>query len=278
MPTYSSSVKYYRINNTNRAIAASNKGTGNPIEEITAPVLGGTFATIASTTVTCTTAGGNNFSNFSPGQYLYYIDNNNGNYVLVGQIATIASGGLSLTLTANALTTPQSGSTLVASFFLVSTVESFYIRVATEIGGTAGADRVNLPKIADWRENASLTSNNRRAVTKLERVTNVGVPLSTASSIQNIPFQITTQNVFTQSGASGSFWNTLEDFPAFIWLRADINTGEVANSLAGKTGYRFTTLETLESLNVGINTPQSTLVDGGYNISGVSSGGPGSQE
>jgi hypothetical protein len=53
MSNYNSTVQYFRVNANNTAIATSNNGVGttSPTEEITAPVLGGTYVSGASTAI-----------------------------------------------------------------------------------------------------------------------------------------------------------------------------------------------------------------------------------
>ena len=92
MGTYTSpAINYYRINANNTALAQSNSGGGNPTDEITAPVASpGTFSSYDSGTLTIN-GSATTVNSFAVGQYLYYTDTTTGNYVLVGQIATITS-------------------------------------------------------------------------------------------------------------------------------------------------------------------------------------------
>jgi hypothetical protein len=147
----------------------------------------------------------------------------------------------------------------------VSTVDSFYIRIATSTA-QAGTNRINLPRIASWRSTASLTSNNNTGITQLEQISNSGFPIVPASPAINIPFTITTMNVFSLSGSRNTYWGATTDFPNYIWIRAVIATGQTINALASKTMFRFTTEENIPEFNVGINTAEELIRAAGYNI------------
>lgn len=266
---YNSTVQYFRINDNNTGLATSNIGgaTNAATEEIAPPVPGCTYSSGSGTTNIVGVAIGSpasDFTDFAAGQYLYYIDSTTGNYELMGQIQSITNT-TTLVLTADSIGNPQPGDTLVASNYLVSTVESFYIRVSTSTVG-AGTNRINLPRIASWRSNSSLTSTNNTGITQLEQISNSGLPLSPASPAINIPFTITTMNQFTESGIRNSYWTTPQDFPAYIWIRATIATGQTINALASKTMFRFTTEENIPEFNVGINTTKGQIEAAGYNI------------
>jgi hypothetical protein len=264
MPSYSSEVKYYRINANNTAIATSNDGTGStaPTEEITAPVLGGTYSS-GTITITNQTAGA--FSAFSVNQYLYYIDSTTGVYVLMGQIASIGSPATTLTLTATALATPASpGASLVASFFLITNTESLYLRVACSTTEATVPGTTLIPDFSAWR--TSVNGTNNTSITNLERISNVGVPVSTASPTESIPFTIQTMNVFTTGrGNTASFWPPGTSLPSYMWIK--ITPASSNNNLSSKTMYRFTTQESFNGIQVGNNTSLATLQGAGYNVS-----------
>lgn len=273
-----SEVKYYRINANNTAIATTNGGTGtsSPTEEITAPVLGGTYVSGASGAVIIGAAsGGQDFNDFAVNQYLYFIDSaNNGAYVLMGQIQTIDSA-TQVTLYDNSLATPSSSpaDSLVASYFLITNTESLYLRVAcTTIG--AAPSKTLIPDFSKWRTSANvITGLNNPSITKLERVSNVGIPVSSASPVENISFTIQTMNVFS-SGTSvdgSTFWSNSGLLPSYIWIK--ITPSVTNNILSSKTMYRFTTVETFEGLEVGANTSAAYLSGKGYNIAQTASSG-----
>jgi hypothetical protein len=271
MSNYNSTVQYFRVNANNTAIATSNNGVGNtaPTEEITAPVLGGTYVSGASTAViTGAASGGQDFTDLAVNQYLYYISSTTGAYVLMGQIESIDSA-TQVTLYATSLATPSASpaDSLVGSYFLITNTESIYFRIATEIGGTAGANRANIPDFSFWRTSSNVTIGvNNTGITKLEQVSNVGVPVSSAASVQNIPFTIQTMNVFSAGTGSNSnnYFPSTTLFPSYVWIK--ITPATTNNSLASKTMYRLTTEESFPALNVGINTPLATLQTAGYNI------------
>ena len=267
--SYNSTVQYFRINENNTALATSNSGgaDNDATEEIAPPVPGCTYSSgggTSSITGVVISSPASDFTDFTEGQYLYYIDSTNGNYELMGQIQTINSA-TNLTLTANSISTPTLLDPLVASNYLVSTVESFYIRVSTSTAG-AGTNRINLPRIANWRSTSSLTSTNNTGITQLEQISNSGLPLTAASPAIPIPFTITTMNQFTAGNSRNTYWNSTADFPAYIWIRATIATGQTINALASKTMFRFTTEENIPEFNVGINTAKRDIVAAGYNM------------
>jgi len=275
MSNYNSTVQYFRVNANNTAIATSNNGVGvlAPSEEITAPVLGGTYVSGASTAViTGAASGSQDFNDLAENQYLYYIDSTTGAYVLMGQIETIDSA-TQVTLYATSLAVPSASpaDSLVGSYFLITNTESIYFRIATEIGGNAGANGANLPDFSFWRTSSNVTTGvNNPGITKLEQISNVGVPVSTAASVQNIDFTIQTMNVFTAgSGANSSnYFPSTNVFPTYIWIK--ITPATTNNNLASKTMYRLTTEESFPALNIGINTPLATLQTAGYNITQTS--------
>jgi hypothetical protein len=279
MSNYNSTVQYFRVNANNTAIATTNNGVGSnsPSEEITAPVLGGTYVSGGSTAnIVGAASGTQDFNDLALNQYLYYIDGTTGAYVLMGQIQAIGSA-TALTLYANSLAVPTASASLVGSYFLITNTESIYFRIATEIGGNAGVNRVNLPDFSFWRTSSNVTTGvNNPGITKLEQISNVGFPVSTAASVQNIDFTIQTMNVFTAgSGANSSnYFPSTAAFPTYIWIK--ITPATTNNNLASKTMYRLTTEESFPRLSlssglaIGINTPLSVLQTGGYNITQTS--------
>jgi hypothetical protein len=270
MSNYNTTVQYFRVNASNTAIATSNSGDGQTTEEILAPVVGGTYST-TSTGVTITGESGSDFTALSVNQYLYYTDNS-GNYILMGQIASIDIGGLDLDLYAAPIgTTPAAGATLSGSFALITNTEPIYMRIATEVVNNT----VNIPNFSTWRTSSNVTTGtNNIAVTQLLRVSNVGTPVSIAGTTENIPFTIQTMNQFTvASGASTAvvrYFPTTASFPAFIWIK--ITPAITNNSLSSKTMYRLTTQENILALACSVNTPLATLQGAGYNITSVITG------
>jgi len=278
MSTYNSSINYYRVNANNTNIANTNSGAGNPTEEIAAPLPAGTYASGSGVNITGQTPG-STFSNWSVGQYLYYIDNNSV-YRLLGQIATIPTVS-TLTLQANAITYTapnqiQVGMTLAASYSLVTTTESFYIRVATQLtGGGLQGGQAYIPLMTSWRTQNVASAVNNTSVIKLERVSNVGAPVSNSATINNIPFTLRVLNVFSSNTGFTRLWPNA-DFPDYIWIRADLSpTGA---SLAGQSMFRITTEETIDAFLITPTTTPQEAFDAGYVninlvfVTGVTSG------
>lgn len=269
MSYVASPIKYYRINANNTAIATSPGGnSGNPTEEITEPTqTSGTFNTYSNPTIT---GSGTTFlDDFSEGQYLYYIDNN-GNYILVGQIAAIATQ-TSLTLTAAATNTPTASSILAAAYALITNNESIYVRIP---GVTAGANAWNMPRFSAWRQGNGL---NNTSIAQLQQMSVSGTPLTNASpSPVNIPFTFVTMNIFTQSGTVNgvpTYFATDSDFPQYLWIKVTPQIG-TSTSLSSKTLYRFTITESQPDLLVGLNTTKTTLSGvGGYTFPAASGAG-----
>ena len=243
-----SQVKYYRINANNTAIASSNSGDGVPTEELAAPLAGGTYASGSGTnTITNQTVGA--FSVFSPGQYLYYIDSTTGDYVLMGQISAIGSPATTVTLTGNSINAvaPTAGTTLAASYSLVTITEPIYMRVKTD--KTSLVNQVVIPNFRTWRTDGNNdTGLNNEDVTKLVQISNVGTPVSNASSVVTIPFTIMTMNNFTYgTGANASkAWPNVTDFPSYMWIK--VTPANADKSLASKTLYQWITQETFDGI------------------------------
>jgi hypothetical protein len=268
MPTnYNSTVQYFRVNATNTAFATSNSGTGAATEEITAPILGGTYVSGGATAnIVGAASGTQDFNSLAVNQYLYYIDGSTGAYVLMGQIQTI-SDATNLVLTATSLAVPTVSDSLVGSYFLITNTESIYLRISTEVGGNAGVNKVNIPDFSYWRTSANVTTGlNNPSITKLERISNVGTPVSEASPVENIPFTIQTMNAFTAGTGvnANKYFPSTTFFPSYVWIK--ITPATTNNNLSSKTMYRFTTEESIPQLNLGINTPLATLQTAGYNI------------
>ncbi len=268
-------VEYYRINANNTQLATSNSGTGNgsaPTEEITTPVAAGTVASASTTTVTAQAA---TLGALSPGQYLYRISGTTGEYILMGQIDTIAGNFLSLTLTANftggAVT---AGETLAGSYSLVTTTESIYMRIAT----IQVNDTIVIPDFRQWRNDANNdTGLNNTTYTTLEQVSAVGSPITPLGSVVPIPFTIRTMNVFTYASQNSvqRAWASTGQFPSYMWIR--VTPSNTTSSLASKTLYRWTTQESFPDKTYGAGTNGPTVANlqaAGYNTSGTTTQGP----
>lgn len=260
MSYVASPIQYYRINANNTAIAQSPGGnSASPTEEITEPIqTSGTFDSYSNPTITGL---GTAFEDdFDEGQYLYYIDNN-GNYILVGQIATIASQ-ISLDLTAAATNTPTASSILAASYALITNQESIYVRIP---GVTAGTNIWNIPKFSSWRQT---NGNNITSIAQLQQMSVAGTPLANASpSPINIPFTFVTMNIFTQTGTISGVptYFANGDFPQYLWIRVTPKIG-TSSSLSSKTLYRFTINESQPEIQIGLNQTKTSLVTAGYSF------------
>jgi hypothetical protein len=278
MAYVSSSINYYRINANNTAIAQSPSGNGNPTEEITSPLASpGTFNTYSTAgglfTITGTST---NFNLFAVNQYLYYTDAS-GNYVLVGQIATIAGNGLSLTLTTARVNLPTASSVLSAAYSLITNNESIYMRIATGAFGNP-PNGMLIPDfgLGNWRIGDGLTGENNTNQSALERVSNVGNPLSNATVVENVPFTFVTMNQFQPVASTSQFVPTAYfpntgSFPSYIWIEVTPQIGS-STSLSAQTLYRFTTQENTPSIEIFVSTASSKLSDAGYNNLATSSG------
>jgi hypothetical protein len=277
MAYVSSAINYYRINATNTAIAQSSSGNGNPTEEITTPLASpGTFSSYNSGTLTITGTA-TNFNLFAVNQYLYYTDASTGNYVLVGQIATIAGNGLSLTLTTARVNLPTASSVLSAAYSLITNNESIYMRIATGAPGSP-PNGMQIPDfgLGNWRIGNGLTGQNNTNQSVLERVSNVGNPLSNATVVENVPFTFVTMNQFQTVASTNPFVPTayfpnIASFPSYIWIEVTPQIGS-STVISAQTLYRFTTQESTPSIDISVAIASVTLSDAGYNNLATSSG------
>jgi hypothetical protein len=265
----SSSIKYYRINANNTALAQSQSGgsANAPTEEITAPVATtGDFSSYNSGTFEIV-GNGTLFTNFDVNQYLYYTDTSTGDYVLVGQIDSIDTD-TSLFLTAAATNEPDDNSVLSASYALITNNESIYMRIQTLTGPANGQMQIPNFGLGWWRLNNGLTGVNNPAQSTLEQVSIIGSPLNNAVTITPISFTFVTMNQFpvaTVNVSTGTtYWSNTGVFPAYIWIRVTPQIGS-STSLASQTLYRFTTQENMEALIIEAFTTGSALQDAGYN-------------
>lgn len=258
-----SPIKYYRVNANNTSIATSNSGaSASPTEEIAAPILASNNGTLVSVVGTAVTGSGTLFiTNFDQGQYLYFI-NGSGNYVLIGQIASIGTE-TSLTLTAAASNPVTSGTVLAASYALITSNESLYIRIPT---ASAGTDLRDLPDFNDWRLG---DGTNNTSISQLQQVSVSGEPL-TAQTPQatNIPFTFVTMNIFTPAGQVNgvtTYWSTSNDFPTYIWIKVTPKIGS-STSLATQSLFRFNTIDVQPNVTVSPGTTRTKLTTAGYNF------------
>ena len=269
-------IKYYRVNANNTTIAQSPLGdSGAPSEEIAAPLLSeGTFSSYSSLTITGSTT---TFLNFQEGQYLYFIDDN-GNYQLVGQIATIPTN-LSLTIT-SLVEEPTAASKLAAAYALITNNESIYVRIPTKPAGTNTLEMPNFG-LNGWRLG---NGNPNESVAILQQISAAGTPLVELNPIRTIQFTFVTMNVFVASGSVNgvtTYFGSSAQFPNFIWIKVTPSIG-ASTTLASQTLYRFNINESQPSISpvVGLNCTQTVLTAAGYsftggggNSSGINTGG-----
>lgn len=269
MAYLASPIQYYRVNLNNDSIASSPGGNSStPTEEITEPTItSGTFSLYTPSptpTITgSTTPQATTFeTDFYEGQYLYFIDNN-GNFVLVGQIASIVSQ-TSLTLTAAASTTPSASSQLAASYALITNQESIYVRIP---GQSVGTNQYKIPDFSAWRLGNNL---NNTSIAGLQQMSVAGTPLQNyGPPALNIPFTFVTMNIFNSTATNPqgvpTYFSSNSAFPVFIWIKVTPKIG-ATTSLASNTLYRFTITETQPDVLLDLNTPKTTLTAAGYNI------------
>lgn len=276
-------INYYRVNNNNTAIAQSARGnSGSPTEEISAPVFGGTFSSYTPNTLTITGQSGSTFNDLDVGQYLFYTTNQ-GVYVQVGQIATIAQNGLSLTLTDAMIpgSIPVS-SDLYGTFSLITTIEEIFIRLSTDLTG-AGPSQAYIPNfgLGRWRQSNGLTGRNSPAQCAIQRISLVGNPIATESPAVDIPFTFVTMNQFTvanpsTTGGGPRYFGSSGDFPVYIWIRCTPTSTIVGQpGLTASTLYTFITQQLTPSLTIAVQTTATQLSAAGYNLTGVNVSGPG---
>jgi hypothetical protein len=261
MAYVASPIQYYRVNANNDIIASSSRGnSGTPTEEITEPLAStGTFNTYAASPTPTITGNLTSFDDFDEGQYLYYIDTN-GNYKLVGQIATIG-GPTTLTLTAEATNTPTASSVLAAAYALITNNESIYVRIP---GETAGTNLWYMPRFSSWRQG---NNTNNTTYAQLQQMSQPGSPLVNSNPTPvNVPFTFVTTNNFAQVDTINGvpvYFGTENDFPEFLWIKVTPLIG-TSTSLLSKTLYRFTINESQPDLIVGLNTTKTILSGAGY--------------
>jgi hypothetical protein len=266
MANYSTSIKYYRKNANNTTIATSQTGSvGAPTEEITTPVVRGTYASMPTTTIIVGQPN-SSFNNFEVDQYLYRIDNT-GAYLLMGQIASIQSS-TQLTLTSAAQNTAgvAAGQSLAAGFNLITTQESFYIRIDVKKfpAGGEGPDTATMPDISAWRASASNTADNKTNILKLDQVSAGGNPISWASSATNVILNLRVTNAIQSYDIDSDLYVFAEprDIPDFIWLEATLARSNPA--FAGQTMYRITAEESIPGFTASVAMGAYILYNNGY--------------
>ena len=241
---YTADISYWRINQTNTAIATSALGSGTPDNEIITPLESpGTFSSLSGSGNTTVNGSSTTFNTigWANGDYLYYI-NNVGAYILVGQISSISSPTV-LILTESPTNTPTSSSKLAASSNLITINEEFYIRVSTRGSGS----NVWIPSLLAWRVSNQATASNQPTEISLEAISAIGNPLVNGTAT-NIPFIFSVMNTWTPevfpSPIGTRYLAAVK--PQYIWLKA---TPQTAGGLSSKTMYKITADEQFEDIN-----------------------------
>ena len=280
----SSSIKYYRINANNTALAQSASGgsVNAPTEEITAPVKSSATGVFSSYTSGTRTVAGTNtvFTNFAVNQYLYYADTTTGEFKLMGQIEEITNATALILLDPGIVNNPTGTlPALYASYALITNNESIYMRIQTLTGPATGQMQIPNFGLGWWRLNNGLTGPNNPNQSTLEQVSTIGDPLGYSATTTPIAFTFVTMNQFpvatTGTVAGTTYWSNTGLFPAYVWIRVTPQIGS-STSLASQTLYRFTTQENMEALIIEALTTGATLQDAGYNnVSTGTVAGPG---
>lgn len=269
MASYIATIDYARFNQNNSALANSNDGAGDGsgaviTEIIEAPTSTGKFVTGAAPSgnqVVCTTSVE---TTFFPGQFLFYFDAV-GNPTLIGQIDTVVT--TTITLTANIIGSGASmaNKELGASYTLISTNESFFIRIGTQIVSGSGGSVVYLPNVNAFRVSPDFGSINNTIVSSIVQYSNFQNPLSIAAAGQQVNFRLASRNQFIQS-SPGFYWTTANQLPKYIWLSCyPVQNAASLSGFAPSTMYKFMTDEFMQNaLEVTIDYPAEYLVDAGY--------------
>ena len=271
MANYIATIDYARFNSNNALLAASNDGTGDgsgavTTEIIETPTSSGKFVTGAAPVgnqVVCTT---NVESTFEPGQFLFYFDAF-GLPTLIGQIDTVVT--TTITLTANIIGSgaAMANKELGASYTLISPIETFYIRVGTQVVSGSGGSTIYMPNINTFRAQPTSgeASINNSTVSQVVQYSNFGNPLSIAAAGQQVNFRLYTENIFTQS-QQGIYWQNSNQLPQYIWIRCTpVKNAASPSGFSASTMYKFITDEFMQdAVEATINFDGQTLIDAGY--------------
>jgi hypothetical protein len=257
-----SGILFAKANEANRAIAQTQSGAGT-LTDVINPV---TFATGKINTTngsTAVTGVDTKFTDdFEAGQFLFYY-NYEGDPVLVGRIASIASD-TSLTLSSNA---PSNQSLVNCGMInrVLGTSENFLIRIPVPIN--TGTNTAILP---NWNGYKNLvTGFNNSNTNNLKQYSVVNLPQTAATPpLTNIDYTITAlynfQKFQTLSGGQQvtRLFQTVNDFPQFCFAEFDPN-GE---NLPANTLYKLFASESfdLNGINVTLSYNPSFLIQAGY--------------
>lgn len=262
--TYTASgITFAKATEENIAIALTQLGVGE-LTNVISPV---TLATGVITTTngsTAVTGVGTAFDDdFAEGQFLFYYDNE-GDPILVGRIANIASP-TSLTLTSNA---PSSNTDVNCGMMniVLSGNESILIRIPVPIN-----TQTNLAILPNWNAYRNLTTGfNNETYNNLERYSDIGSPQTAATPpLQNIEYTITPIYNFQSYAIGGQegvetirYFQTSANFPQFCF--AVFNPG--TDAYAANTLYKLFANErfNLNGISVTTNYNPNFLTQAGY--------------
>lgn len=270
---YSATIDYARINSNNTLLAQSNDGAGDGsgatiTEVIDAPTNSGKFVSPSvipsGTTVTCTESVE---GLFEEGQYLFYYDTS-AMPILIGQISSISTSVITLTTNIVGSGAAMANRELGVSYSLITSGESFYMRVSTSVVGSSNGSTVLMPNFTLWRVTPSsgVASIVRSAVSSIVQYSNVGNPISIAVTQTPVQFTIATQNVFNSSNQGASYFTSVDELPQYIWLKATpIPSVGQTSGFNPSTMYKFSTNEFMDNaISATVNTTASVLRDAGY--------------
>lgn len=261
--TYTASgITFAKATEENKAIALTQSGVGE-LTDVISPV---TLATGLITTngTTAVTGSGTKFKDdFREGQYLFEYDNE-GDPILVGKIAGIASD-TSLTLSSAA---PSSNVDVNCGMMnvVLSGTENLLIRIPVPID--TGTKLAILP---NWNAYKDLyTGYNNSTNNNLERYSDVGSPQSAATPpLQNIDYTITpiynfqSYSISAQEGVSTTrYFQTVNNFPQFCF--AEFSPG--TSAYAANTLYKLFASERfdLNGIKVTLSYNPNFLTQAGY--------------
>ena len=279
MPQYNvSSVLYARVTDVNLAIAKSNSGVAGAnttvIEDVILPPTLATGKISATQNITTVTGTETDFTNdYSDGQYLYYYSAD-GNPALLGQIESRINA-TTLTLVEGALDTVVNKNAGGAGIKLTGG-ESILIRVPVvtrAVDSSGNTTQAIIPNLKEWRainSNAGENSINNPETSAIIRYSNPGdivsVDVTSTAEEKNIPFTIDNLNVFSSGITSGTYWANGLAITKYMWFLINPN-GKDGRDMPQSTMIKlFTKIVFNNGVLVGANTPETTLINAGYNL------------
>jgi len=259
-----SGIAFAKATAENIAIANTQSGIGD-LNDVIEPV---TFATgkinITNGSTAITGTGTSFLSDFQAGQFLFYYDAE-GDPVLVGKIASIASDA-AMTLTASASVNKTLVNCGMANVILATT-DNIIIRIPVVLNGYG----TNVAVIPNWNAYKNLvTGFNNTTSNNLEQYSAVGTPQQQGTAV-NIPYTITPVYNFQSYEAlvggqkTTLYFQTAANFPSFCFAVLNPN-GDSEVKLAANTLYKLFASETfpLNGVRVTLAYNPSLLSQAGY--------------